>query len=325
MATNRLTIDLRGVTDEPVGIPVQVEVPTDRAVPDADDPGRQIVGSTITRHTNIDGQAFFDLVPTAQLVGRSRYSVRWTGGNPVSFVMPDRDVSLYDIQTTPASPPDTFVYPPSVYYGSSTPSGPATNALWVDTSAPPPVMRIWSGTAWVAVGGGGSQSLSVSPLLSTLTPSLANQTWTNGTEIQVDLAAGTIAGDHPLSVSGNALRVTAGTADFLASLHTLLEVEPLPVTTSGGGRLFLDMLWKLNGTEIPASRVTRYIRSTSPWSPATWRVEAGAVPVTLTGGDVLTLFVVRRTTQGTGNETMGGRINAGNSVVSVASNRFVLA
>lgn len=112
MSTFRLTIDLRGVTDEPVGVAVQVEVPQDRAVPDSDDPGRQIVGGTLTRHTNIDGKAVFDLVPTEQLLGRSLYSVRWAGGNPYSFPMPARNISLYDIQgiPAPASPAQVSTY-----------------------------------------------------------------------------------------------------------------------------------------------------------------------------------------------------------------------
>jgi hypothetical protein len=45
-----------------------------------------------------------------------------------------------------------------VKYGSSEPSSPATGTLWIDTTDPlSPVTKVYNGSTWIEVGGGGSE------------------------------------------------------------------------------------------------------------------------------------------------------------------------
>lgn len=173
MATRRLTIDLRDLTDQPAGALVEVSLSAagDRAVPDADDPGREIIAAGLSAHGDINGQAVFDLIPTGQLAGGSQYSLRINRGAAQLFAMPDRDITWYGLQQTtpppaatlPAAPDDgdvlyydqEWIAHPIVSQGNTAPADPKPNDLWADTSGAAAVLRVWDGTAWIAVGGTG--------------------------------------------------------------------------------------------------------------------------------------------------------------------------
>ena len=99
--TRKLSLTLVDVDGEAQGgVEVQVEVPTAKVapIPGQTTTGMEIAGSTVTRHTNIDGVTFFYLYPSEFLrPAGTRYSIRWSGRSGVSFAMPDRDTDFYDL------------------------------------------------------------------------------------------------------------------------------------------------------------------------------------------------------------------------------------
>ena len=118
------------------------------------------------------------------------------------------------------------------------PAGGTTNQVLAKSSASDYATR------WVnAASGGAGTPLTVTPRSSSFTPSLASTALTPGTEVQINIAAGTIATNHPLSVTGNGIVVTTGTDPFIGTLQTKLAVDPTAWTssaTAGGNRLFLQ-------------------------------------------------------------------------------------
>lgn len=103
--TRRLDVVLRDVGDEILqGVAVKVAVPAARTSPRNDlsppVPGGQVVGGTVTRHTNVDGQTHFYLYPSQYLEPAGTYAVSWQGQSPLTFSMPDRDTSLYELLTS---------------------------------------------------------------------------------------------------------------------------------------------------------------------------------------------------------------------------------
>ena len=163
MATRRLTVNLFDFTDQAVSVPVTIQLDTATTAPaDPPLPARYIVPHAVTRHTNQQGVAIFDLEPSANLAGQPQYRATWTGGAHAGylFYMPDNDASLYQVVVQPTAPPAPATLPVGLTDGDvvigqdgeyqlkkilhlapSPPSNPATNAIWWDSTTTPPDPR----------------------------------------------------------------------------------------------------------------------------------------------------------------------------------------
>ena len=183
---------------------------------------------------------------------------------------------------------------------------------------------------WIDAPSGGSGDVAspfmVTPLLSTVTPSLADtgSTFTTeGNTLQLNLAAGTLNSNHPFSVSSNQLVVAAGTNPFLATIETELEIDPTAWTsvqgsTSGGNRLFFDSYMSKDGTELTGSRQSHYIRGDEDWAPDTHTIKS-SFTYAFTPGNY-TWHIERTKTAGGGNEI--NAIQIANSHIEINSLRF---
>ena len=180
-------------------------------------------------------------------------------------------------------------------------------------------------TEWVDApsGGTGGATLVVTPLTSTFAPSLPATTLTVASEVQINIAAGTIAADHPLSVSSNGIVVAAGTSPFLGSLRFKLELDPTAWANnanSGGNRLFLQSYWKKDGTIVEASRKNYYIRGDERYAPDGHLIVSD-LEQTFNPG-TWTLFIVKIGTQANGNEINAVQIAAAASTIIITSERY---
>ena len=170
--TRRLTLRIRDFLDRDAeDLPVVCRLSAgDRATADSDGdpPVRLVTDTPVTTWTDSDGLAVFDLIPTDRLLARNTYEISFAGFPTIVFTMPDADSNLYDLiaQRTPVRnqqlPPAyglsdgtyavaagnawTTGYP--IYRQATPPTGIEGTALWVDTSAARPVLKVWSGTAW---------------------------------------------------------------------------------------------------------------------------------------------------------------------------------
>ena len=176
-------------------------------------------------------------------------------------------------------------------------------------------------TQWVAAASGGAGTpLTVTPRSSTFTPSLASTALTPGTEVQVDIAVGTVATNHPLSVTSNGIVVTTGTDPFVGTIQTKLAVDPTAWQNSanaGGNRLFLQSYWKKDGTIVEATRQDYYIRGDERYAPTEHLVVADAT-LELTAG-TYTLFINKIGQAAAGNEINSIQINATSSNITLVS------
>ena len=173
--------------------------------------------------------------------------------------------------------------------------------------------------SYTAVGA----DLEVSPLESTFTPSLAAATRATVGETQISITAGTIATGHPLTVTGNGIVVAAGTSPFQAMLDYVLEIDPTGWTSaadSGGNRLFFDVYWKKDGTILPDSRASHYIRGDEDWAPQVHKVHSNVTEILSPG--TYTLWIHRSVAAGAGNEINAFQINAANSDIKINSHNF---
>ena len=177
--------------------------------------------------------------------------------------------------------------------------------------------------------GGRTSDLRVTPLLSTVTPSLADTAstfTTEGNTLQLALTAGTLNSRHPFSVSSNQLVVAAGTNPFLATIETELEIDPTAWTTSGpgrgpasgGNRLFFDSYINKDGTELTGSRQSHYIRGDEDWAPLVHTIKS-SFTYAFTPGNY-TWHIERTKTAGGGNEI--NAIQIANSHIEINSQDF---
>ena len=189
--------------------------------------------------------------------------------------------------------------------------------------------RTATGQEWAASTSGRNVPLSVTPLLSMVTPSLADtgSTFTNeGHTLQLNLAAGTLNSNHPFSVSSNQLVVAAGTNPFLAIIETELEIDPTAWTTSGpgrgpasgGNRLFFDSYISKDGTELTGSRQSHYIRGDEDWAPLVHTIKSSFTTAMSPGN--YTWHIERTKTAGGGNEI--NAIQIANSHIEINSESY---
>ena len=182
-------------------------------------------------------------------------------------------------------------------------------------------------TEWIDApsGGTGGTALTVTPLESSFTPSLPATTIATVGETQINIAAGTISANHPFTVSSNGIVVAAGTtAPFQATFDVVVEVDPTAYTSPppppGGNRLFFDIYLKKDGTIMPASRVSEYMRAHEGWGALVHKAH-------LTFTDMLepgtyTLWFYRSVAAGSGNEVNAIQINASGSTIVINSERY---
>ena len=176
-------------------------------------------------------------------------------------------------------------------------------------------------TQWVAAATGGAGTpLTVTPRSSTFTPSLASTALTPGTEVQVNIAVGTVATNHPLSVTSNGIVVASGTDPFIGTIQTKLAIDPTAWTNSanaGGNRLFLQVYWKKDGTVEEATRQDYYIRGDERYAPTEHLIVSDAT-LNLTAG-TYTLFIDKIGQAAAGNEINSIQINAASSNITLVS------
>ena len=178
---------------------------------------------------------------------------------------------------------------------------------------------IWSDN--IGSGGGGT------PLESFFTPSLPAATRSAVGETQINIAAGTLADDHPFSVSSNGIVVAAGTEDFAATLDYVLDIHPTAWLTpgtganqgprSGGNRLFIDVYWKKDGTIIQDTRISHYIRGDEDWAPGDHKIHGNFSEIL--GPGTYTLWINRTVAAASGNEITGYEVVAANSDIHIVS------
>ena len=181
-------------------------------------------------------------------------------------------------------------------------------------------------TEWIDAPSGGSTSggnLVVEALESTFTPSLTGAVRSAVGETQINIASTSIDANHPFTVSGNGIVVAVGTTSFQATLDYVLHIDPTHWTSSanaGGNRLFFDVYWKKDGTILPETRQSHYLRAHEGWSPGDHRVH-GIFTEELSPG-TYTLWINRTVAAGTGNEVTGFAILGPTSDIKINSQRF---
>ena len=171
-------------------------------------------------------------------------------------------------------------------------------------------------TEWIdAPSGGTGAALVVTPLQSTAVLSLA-ATGTgfdsDNEEVQIAITTGTNAAGQGTSVVSNALRIAAGTVAYQGTIQAVLPVSLAARTgsaTSGGQRLFFDAVLKKDGTELPISVATRYMRSHSTWAGHVWDIKINYTGI-ISPGDY-TLHFQRRGAAGGGQEISGISVSGG--------------
>ena len=175
---------------------------------------------------------------------------------------------------------------------------------------------------WGTVSGAGG-----TPLESFFTPSLPAATRSAVGETQINIAAATIANDHPFSVSSNGIVIAAGTDAFAATLDYVLDINPTAWVTpgtgpnqgprSGGNRLFVDIYWKKDGTIMKDTRISHYIRGDEDWAPGDHKIHGVFSEIMEPG--TWTLWINRTVAAGTGNEISGYEIVAANSDIHIVT------
>lgn len=117
--TRRVTINLADFADtEVAGMRVTVDPVRTTAVAEGDGrPARHIITSAQTKTTNSSGTVTFDLIPSDDRLGISRfYRVSWAGFE-AEFLMPNRNDTLFEILRTQDQIHQTT--PPSAIYATS--------------------------------------------------------------------------------------------------------------------------------------------------------------------------------------------------------------
>ena len=139
----RLTVQVNEGNAPALGVEVIVQL----AAPDRlRASGARVQNDPITRHTNLQGLAVFDLPASTEYVGQSLYAVRIAKSKPVSFAMPTADRTLNQIlgspqPTTPGNLPSA-----GTYAQATSPPNPAPGTIWFDTSQVPPLGQWWDGS-----------------------------------------------------------------------------------------------------------------------------------------------------------------------------------
>lgn len=173
-----------------------------------------------------------------------------------------------------------------------------------------------SGTAsaaWMELPAGTGSAAELDSWLADATASLAESAYATGTAQQLALAAGTISAGSGLSVANNRITVASGTATRWYSVAASLEIEGRTWgttgtgTRTGGSRLFVEVYAAVNGTEVPGTRQTRFPWF-GPWAPNPQHHDV-KFDAALSGGDYITLHVVRTNDIDTGGEVYAWRIN----------------
>ena len=174
----------------------------------------------------------------------------------------------------------------------------------------------------VGSGGGGG-----TPLESFFTPSLPAAVRSAVGETQINIAAATLADDHPFTVVSNGIVIAAGTEPFVATLDYVLDINPTAWVTPGtgpnqgarapGNRLFVDVYWKKDGVIMTDTRISHYIRGDEDWAPSDHKLH-GVFSEILEPG-TWTLWINRTVAAGGGNEISGYEILAANSDIHIVS------
>ena len=178
-------------------------------------------------------------------------------------------------------------------------------------------------TEWgdVAAGSGGTP-LRVTPQELTFLPSLASTNIGSVGETQLNIVASSTLTGTPFSVTSNGIVVAAGTAAFQGTLDYVLEIDPTGWSNSlpnpqgsGGNRLFIDVYWKRDGTILPETRQSHYIRGDEDWAPSEHKIH-GIFTERLVPG-TYTLWLYRPIAAGGGNEIQSIQIASANSDIKI--------
>ena len=155
----RLTVQVNEGNAPALGVEVIVQL----AAPDRlRASGARVQNDPITRHTNLQGLAVFDLPASTEYVGQSLYAVRIAKSKPVSFAMPTaRQDTQPDTRLASADHTRQPAKRRHLRTSHFSPPNPAPGTIWFDTSQVPPLGQWWDGTAWndlaQASGGGLNQ------------------------------------------------------------------------------------------------------------------------------------------------------------------------
>ena len=151
----RLTIQVNEGNQPALGVEVTIQL----AQPDRlRASGAQVQNDPITRHTNLQGLAVFDLPASTEYVGQSLYSVRIAKSKPVTFAMPEQPRTLNQILASPQPTIPGNLPTAGTYAQDTSPPNPAPGTIWFNTSQSPVQGRWWDGTTWndlAAASGGG--------------------------------------------------------------------------------------------------------------------------------------------------------------------------